>query len=93
VEEVSDNPPWVGHILRRPWKVALETPEGLESRTTLPWYENFPARTEAIAKDSAALTVRNGFGDYAHRVGELQWKEFNLTEEEWKAEHDSFTRP
>lgn len=81
VEEVPDNPPWVGHVLRRPRKFVIPKE---------PSYERFAARTDTAAKNDAALTVRNKFPDYAHRVGELEWKQFNLTNEEWDAIYNDF---
>jgi hypothetical protein len=83
VEETTDDPPWTGHVLRRPWKFAIETPNGPEMHTTRPWQDSFVARNEAIAKDGAITTVRNCFPEYAHRLDEANWVQFEISDEEW----------
>jgi hypothetical protein len=52
----------------------------------------FPATSETAAKKDAENTIRNNpfFRDYAGRVGELQWKESELSEEEWEEKRNRF---
>ena len=83
-EEVPSEPPWIGHVLRRPWKLTFETPDGPVEHTTPPWQDRFVARTETIAKEAAVITVRNCFAEYAHRLESLIWIESQVSDEEWE---------
>lgn len=84
VEEVPENPPWRGHVLRRPWMVPIETPDGFVQRPTQPWFDSFVARSERIAKEASVVTVANCFAEYKHRLGELTWREWGSSDEDWE---------
>jgi hypothetical protein len=80
VEEVQDNLPftWEGHAIRRPQKVAGHTFEFYPDR--------FLDRSKESAIENLNVTVRQApqFQEYRHRLGELRWKECDLSEEDWE---------
>lgn len=84
VEEAPDhpnNPPfaWQGTVVRRP----LE----LEDRTIRFDPDRFFERRSAEdAMKSAEITVVNSpsLCEYAHRLGELKWREWGLSDQEWE---------
>jgi hypothetical protein len=93
VEEYpSEDPPWRGYVVRRPYPVIFTTPDGEFVHTTTAWQDHFPARTEAIAKQAAALTVENVFPDYAHRVHPVEWVRCDHSQEQWESKVQEFMR-
>ncbi len=92
VEQVEDNPPWMGYVFRRPQEFKTGPPEQPIPHT-LYWGDAFRARDEAIAKDAAETTVRNRFPEYAHRMERVERFESEASEEDWVAERNRFMVP
>ena len=94
VEEEPDNPPfpWRGFILRRPQKAVFEGPGGPVKLTLQHKGDSFLDKSEKSAMENAERSVRNDRAshDYAHRLGELKWREWELSEEEWEKQSKRF---
>lgn len=91
VEEEPDNPvyPWRGYVLRRPQ--VLESAEG-PVQLAPPLGDTFTEKSERAAIESVESTIQNhrAFQEYGHRVKELNWKQWELSEEDWKKHCKSF---
>jgi hypothetical protein len=89
VEEVPDdplNPPfsWQGTMLRRPLSVALAS----EDRIFEFIPDVFREKTLDAAMEGATKAILNSdspfINEYAHRVGELHWTQWKLSDQEWE---------
>jgi hypothetical protein len=86
VEQVPDNPPWKAYILHRFQAGAIQNLAGESVKIQiLATRESFMARSESVAMDSAETTIRNDpdYREYAHRLGEMKWRECEISDEEW----------
>lgn len=91
VEEAPENPnnppfAWRGTVLRRPLKLQLDGPE---TRTIQFSLDAFFERSAKTAMEGAEKGVSNSpspfLREYAHRIGELKWREWEGSDEEWDA--------
>jgi len=88
VEEAPDHPnsppfAWQGTVVRRPLALRIDGPED----HTIPFDPDpFFEKSAKAAMDGAEKTVINSpfLCEYAHRLGELKWREWELSDQEWE---------
>jgi len=73
---------WKGTVQRRPMGPLIKDGPPIEVKPQV-----FSASTAEAAMRSAEITVRNApfYSEYAHRLGELNWKQWTGSDEEWEA--------